>query len=81
MEELCGNFVCQCHKLSTTHRVLKSQDGHNIYVIMKTMCPPGYHYNGFVAAHAFGHIMYRCAQVHELPQGQCGDNREGALFS
>ena len=22
-----------------------------INVIMKTICPPGYHYNGFVAAH------------------------------
>ena len=23
---------------------------------MKTMCPPGYHHNGFVATHALGHI-------------------------
>ena len=23
-----------------------------IYVIMKTVCPPGYHHNGFVATHA-----------------------------
>ena len=23
-----------------------------IYVIMKIMCPPGYHHNGFVATHA-----------------------------
>ena len=22
-----------------------------------------------------------CAQVHELPQSHCGDNREGTLFS
>ena len=29
-----------------------------IYVIMKTMCPPGYHHNGFVATHALGHMMY-----------------------
>ena len=28
-----------------------------IYVIMKTMCPPGYHHNGFVATHALGHMM------------------------
>ena len=52
---------------------------------MKTMCPPGYHYNGFVATHALGHMMYdnhtSCAQVHELPQSHCGDNREGILFS
>ena len=25
---------------------------------MKTMCPPGYHHNGFVATHAVGHMMY-----------------------
>ena len=25
---------------------------------MKTMCPPGYHQNGFVATHALGHTMY-----------------------
>ena len=55
-----------------------------IYVIMKTMCPPGYHHNGFVATHPLGHMMYSrtsCAQVHELPQSHCGDNREGTLFS
>ena len=25
---------------------------------MKTMCPPGYHHNGFVATHSLGHMMY-----------------------
>ena len=25
---------------------------------MKTMRPPGYHHNGFVATHALGHMMY-----------------------
>ena len=25
---------------------------------MQTMCPPGYHHNGFVATHALGHMMY-----------------------
>ena len=25
---------------------------------MKTMCPPGYHRNGFVATHALGNMMY-----------------------
>ena len=29
-----------------------------IYAIMKTMCPPGYHHNGFVATHALGHMKY-----------------------
>ena len=48
---------------------------------MKTMCPPGYHHNGSVATHALGHMMHGCTQVHELPQGHCGDNREGTLFS
>ena len=53
-----------------------------IYAIMKTMCPPSYHHNGFVTTHALGHMMYRChAQVHELPQSHCGDNWEGTLFS
>ena len=52
---------------------------------MKTMCPPGYHHNGFVATHALGHMMYSYyrtsyAQVHELPQSHCGDNWEGTLF-
>ena len=27
----------------------QKQDERNIYVIMKTMCPPGYHHKGFVA--------------------------------
>ena len=25
---------------------------------MKTMCPPGYHHNVFVATHALGYMMY-----------------------
>ena len=25
---------------------------------MKTMCPPGYHHNGFVPTYALGHMMY-----------------------
>ena len=49
-----------------THRVhdtqsaqfLQTQDGHSIYVIMKTMCLLGYHENDSVAAHAIGHMMY-----------------------
>ena len=38
------------------------QDEHNIYVIMKTMCPPGTSNRA------------SCAQVHELPQNHCGEN-------
>ena len=54
---------------------------------MRTMYPLGYHRNGFVATHALGHLgtlghnRASCAQVHELPQSLCGDNREGTLFS
>ena len=65
----------------------QKQDGRNIYAIMKIMCPPGYHHNGFVATHALGHMTYDCAQryvicpLHQLPQSHCGDNREGTLFS
>ena len=36
----------------------QKQDERNLYVIMKTMCPSGYHQNGFVATHALGHMMY-----------------------
>ena len=50
---------------------------------MKTMCPPSYHHNSFAATHALGHIINHtsCAQVQELSQSYCGDNREGTLFS
>ena len=49
-------------------QISQKQDGRNIYVIMKTMCPPGYHHNGFVATHALEHMMYgtSCAQVDEV---------------
>ena len=39
-------------------QISQKQDERNIYVIMKTMCPPGYHHNGFVATHALGHMMH-----------------------
>ena len=41
-----------------TPQISQKQDGRNIYAIMKTMCPPGYYHNGFVATHALGHMMY-----------------------
>ena len=50
-------------------QISQKQDERNIYVIMKTMCPPGYHHNGFVATHALGHIMYgyvpKCKSCHK----------------
>ena len=33
---------------------------------MKTMCPPGYHHNGFVATHALGHMTVH-QTVHHVP--------------
>ena len=39
-------------------QIPQKQDEHNIYVIMKTMCPPDYHHNGFVATHALGYMIY-----------------------
>ena len=63
-------------------QISQEQDGRNIYTIMKTMCPPSYYHNGFVATHALGHMnRTSCAQVHELPQSHCGDNWGGTLFS
>ena len=39
-------------------QISQKQDERNIYVIMKTMCPPAYHHNGFVATHVLRHMMY-----------------------
>ena len=39
-------------------QISQKQDERNIHAIMKTMCPPSYHHNGFVATHALGHMMY-----------------------
>ena len=39
-------------------QISQKQDGCNIYAIMKTMCPPGYHHNSFVVTHVFGLMMY-----------------------
>ena len=30
---------------------------------MKTMCPPGYHHNGFVATHALGFVAIHALHV------------------
>ena len=39
-------------------QISQKQDESNVYAIMKTMCPPGYHHNGFVVTHALGHMMH-----------------------
>ena len=42
-----------------------------IYAIMKTMCPPGYPHNGFVATHSLRQMMYgyimctKCMSCHK----------------
>ena len=41
---------------------------YNVYVIMKTMYPPGYHHDGFVATHALGHMMYGYALLVPINQ-------------
>ena len=54
-------MICKFAVTITGHKsaqISQKQDERNIYVIMKTMCPPGYHHNGFVATHALGHMMY-----------------------
>ena len=35
---------------------------YNIYVIMKTMCPPSYHDNGFMTTYGLVHMMYDCVR-------------------
>ena len=52
-------------------QVSQKQDERNIYSIMKTSCPPGYHNNGFAATHTLGHMMYsvnhvpKCVSCHK----------------
>ena len=33
---------------------------------MKTMCPPGYHHNCFVATHALEHMMYIYTYIYNI---------------
>ena len=37
-------------------QISQKLDGRNIYAIMKTMRPSGYHQNGFMATHALGYM-------------------------
>ena len=48
-----------------------------IYVILKTIYPPIYHHNSFVATHApvATQIVHNRAQVHELQQNNYDDNQ------
>ena len=35
---------------------------------MKTVCPPGYHHNDFVVAHALGHRIVFRAAIESWPE-------------
>ena len=39
-------------------QISPKEDEHNIYVIIKTMCPSGYYHKSFLATHALGDMMY-----------------------
>ena len=47
-------------------QISQKQDKRNIYAIMKTMCLPGYHHNGFLITHALGHMMNNVATVRHV---------------
>ena len=51
---------------------------------MKTLCPPGYHHNGFVATHAHGHMMYGytlLVQVNQRVFNKQSKERNSTKFS
>ena len=80
-----NNYVVMSDPL---HRVLNltEVDGHNIYVIKRTISPLGYHHNGFISAKCnlctWAHKNRKsCTQELKLPQCYCGYNWEGTLFS
>ena len=52
---LTQTLIIRKFSYNTCHKVVRRR---YICAIMKTMCPHGYHHNGFVAAHALGHMMY-----------------------
>ena len=47
-----------CISQNQKSQISKKQDERNIYAIIKTMCPPSYQHNGFVATHALGHMIH-----------------------
>ena len=49
-------------------QISQNQDERNIYVIMKTMCTPGYQHNGFVSTQPLGHLMY--GSTLQVPMNQ-----------
>ena len=49
-------------------QISQKQDERNIYAIIKTMCPPGYYDNSFMATHALGQMMYGYNTVQHVPK-------------
>ena len=45
-------------------QISQKQDGRNKHVIIKTMRPPSYHHNGFVATHALRHMISTSNTIH-----------------
>ena len=67
------------HKLSMTHRVLKSQ--RSKMGIIKAPCLVCWALFGSLAPAMCHHKSFSQVLVHELPQSHCSDNQEGTLFS
>ena len=57
---VCGYIYIYIYISYPRHsaQISQKQDGSNISAIIKTMCPPDYHHNSFVATHALGLMMY-----------------------
>ena len=51
-----------------------------IHLVIKTVCPPRYHQNDFVVAHALCVNHISCGQVHDLLPSHCGDYWEGIVI-
>ena len=50
-------YVCMIHD-TLSPQISQNQNSCNIiYVVMKTICSPGYHHNAFLGSHALGHMM------------------------
>ena len=49
-------------------QISQKQNGWNIYLIMKTMCLPGYHHDGFVATHALADMIYSYTLLAPMSQ-------------
>ena len=60
-------------------QTVPKQDEPNIYVIMKIMCPLGYHHNGCVASHALGHMMYGYTLLIQMNQ-ECSTSKAKSVM-